>query len=882
MPLYEALNKNSTPEQIAAAYGEFTGSAGGDTAANQNVAQTFLQGRGIATPVIGQAYNQFLQPAKLVSSYEQTPAVVNPATIPAGENIPTNLASAPFYQAPAATTIAAAPVANQSGVTDAQFASYIKNNNLSGIGLQEAASVFGVGQDQILRAQQLLSANDPSVKAANDAYAAQIAGRPDLAKQNLEMYNPLTGTGSSVGVDDLYTGMLGQNAKPEEIDYWKNLFGDSVDADEREQFRKSYVTDINKLFGVTGDVTAPNIEGILSGFKNAKNLGLSEDALRRTLGEDAFKAYKSQFSNYAKTGIANILADKKLSFDEASAAVRFGREYGYDSQKLADLTGQKKELFDTINKTYDDTTNKIVDSVLGAEDVKTDGDKIVRALALQQRYGFSDEDLAKAADFTPAQVKEYLEPTRNYGTAYKEVMSKPDVTGNDILSFLEESKKNEGISTAYGSNIDAQIEKLNELNDKWKGFKDGYQAENIYNQINKITEAAGGKNWTGSWRSGGDNATKETVRLLMNKGVDSLSDLAVVKNKIKADADVSFYNGQLVRTDDDGRKYVAPPNLDPSIAPVTYLPPDAKTTPGRTELDDQDNGTVRPLNEQELKSYDPETNKFDTEAFGSKLIDKSTGKVVAEKSIFNMGGFFGKADTDPNKFVLNRYETGNFLKGKSKELGIMMTNEGIPVPYQTTQKEGLVYEPVFPLMLSMLAPGIGSAISGSLPGAAVAATGAAEGAFLAGAAPTMANTIATNAIMGGGVAGLTGQDVLKGAFFGGIGAPLSAGISSLLPSGLDQATANALTSGGTNVVKGVLQGKDFEDVLGQEVLSGIANYGFSGMSNGLGNTLNLTPEQLNLFSGIASPLIQGKNVNFMDLIGPLAKYGQQQTTKVPT
>jgi len=864
MPLYEALNKNSTPEQIAAAYGEFTGSAGGDTAASQNLAQTFLQGRGIATPVIGQAYNQFLQPAKPVSSFEQTPAVVNPTTIPTGENIPTNSASVPFYQAPAATTIAAAPVANQSGVTDAQFASYIKNNNLSGIGLQEAASVFGVDQDQILRAQKLLSANDPSVKAANDAYAAQIAGRPDLAKQNLGMYNPLTGTGSSVGVDDLYTGMLGQNAKPEEIEYWKNLFGDSVDVDEREQFRKSYATDINKLFGVTGDVTAPTIEGILSGFKNANNLGLSEDALRRTLGEDAFKAYKSDFSNYAKTGIASILADKKLSFDEASAAVRFGREYGYDSQKMADLTGQKKELFDTINKTYDDTAEKVITSAIKeGPDVKDTGDQIVRALALQQKYGFTDEDLAKATKFTPDQVKEYLDPVRNYGTAYKDVMSKPDVGGNDILKFLEDSKNNEGVSKLYGSNIDAQIAKLNELNDKWKGFKDGYQAENIYNQVNKITEAAGGKNWSGSWRSGGDNAAKETTRILLDRGVDNLSDLGIAKNYEKVPAQFDFYDGAQVHKTEDGKNYIWVINSD-NVSEAKFLPSDIKTTPGveeaRFDGDMWNDGdmNLRPLTEQELKTYNPETKEFDLES-GNKLIDKSTGKVIGKSS--------------DNRFTLDSYETGNFFKGKSKQMGIMMTEQGIPVPYQTTEKEGLVYSPVMPLLLSAFAPGISSLISGALPGAAVAATGA---------APTLMNTALTQGIMGGGTALLTGQDPLKGALLGAVGAPISAGIDSLLPTGLNANAVNAIKGAGTGVVKGLIQGGDFEDLLGQGVLGGLANYGMGQVSQGVGNTFNLTPEQLNLFSGIASPLIQGKNVNFMDLIGPLAKYGQQQTTKVPT
>ena len=753
MPLYEQLTKNSTPEQIAAAYGEFTSGAGGDTAANRNEAQTFLQSRGIAAPIIGQAYEQYKQPV---------------------ENVPTGIQTlaGPTYQG-----LTSASTPDQIANAYSQFIDTAGGNTLAN---QKAAEQY----------LNKIGVAKPTIQSAYNNYLSDAP-----------LYQSLTSQSTPDQIASAYrqfakgAGGDAQANQQAAVDYLRKIgVADTTTQDAYQNYlgKEAAASDLYKQFGVSDGVSAPTQEGILSGFKYAKDSGLSEDALKETLGEDVYNTYRSGFSDYAKTGLANILADKKLSFDEASTAVKFGREYGYDSQKLADLTGQKKEIFDNINKTYDDTSKKIVNSVLNAEDVKTDGDKIIRALALQQRYGFNDDDLAKATNFTPAQVKEYLEPARNYGTAYKEIMSKPDVTGNEILGFLEESKKNQGITTAYGSNIDGQITKLKELNDKWKGFKDGYQAENIYNQINKITEAVGGKNWTGSWRSGGDNATKETVRLLMDKGVDNLSDLAVQKNKIKADADVSFYNGQLVRTDDDGRKYVAPPNLDPSIAPVTYLPPDAKTTPGRTEIDDQDNGTTRPLTEQELKTYDPKTNKFDTEAFGSKLIDKSTGKVVAEKSGIGLGRFFEAGD--PNKFVLNRYETGNFLKGKSKELGIMMTEQGIPVPYQTTEKDGLVYSPVFPIMLSMLAPGIGSAISGALPGAGIAATGAAEGAFLAGSAPTMANTIATNAIMGGGIAGLTGQDPLKGALLGGIGAPRSSGISSLLPSGLDPALAKALTS----------------------------------------------------------------------------------------
>jgi hypothetical protein len=648
-------------------------------------------------------------------------------------------------------------------------------------------------------------------------------------------------------VKDLYTDFLGRTADDEGVDYWRKQFGSSIDDKEREQFRQAAASEVNKQFGVTDPAIKPTTEGVLSGFKYIKDSGIDEAKLKKTIGEDVFNTYKTGFSDYAKTGIANILADNKLSFDEASTAVKFGRDYGYDSQKLADLTGQKKELFDTINKSYDDTTNKIVDSVLGADDVKTEGDKIVRALALQQKYGFTDEDLAKAADYDVKKLKADLDPVRNYESDYKKTLTQPDVSGKDILGFLEKSKDNQGISTAYGSNIDGQIAKLKELDEKWAGFKDGYQAENIYNQVNAITKAANGQNWSGSWMGGGDNAAKEATRFLSSLGVDNMADLGIEKNYRKSNSGVEFYDGQVVRTDEDGRKYVVGAQPDGSFAPSVYLPKDAKTTPG-VAGGDEDNYSFRPLNEQELKTYNPKTKEFD-EVAGNKLIDKSTGKVIGT--------------SNNNKFVLNRYETGNFFKSNDKSFGIMMTDKGVPVPYQTTQKGGLVTSPIFPIMLGMLAPGIGSMISGALPGAGVAAAGAAEGAFTAAVAPTLANTAMTQGIMGAGTAALTGQDPLKGALLGGIGAPISAGIGSLLPTDMNPNIARAITSGGTGVAKGLLQGGDFSDLLGQGVLSGLTNYGLGEVGKGL----NLTPQQLNLATGIATPLLQGKNVNPMNLVG---------------
>lgn len=79
--------------------------------------------------------------------------------------------------------------------TDAQVASYIQNNALSGGDLARAASAFGIQQDQLQRAAGLLAAGSPSVAEAGQAYEAAVAGRPDLVAQNLATYNPATGTG---------------------------------------------------------------------------------------------------------------------------------------------------------------------------------------------------------------------------------------------------------------------------------------------------------------------------------------------------------------------------------------------------------------------------------------------------------------------------------------------------------------------------------------------------------------------------------------------------------------------------------------------------------------------------------------------------------------
>lgn len=106
MALYESLTANSTPDQIAAAYKEYTGMVGGDTQAAQEAAVNYLGNLGISTPTIQSAYQSYLgAPA----------ATAAPATAPAT----TFTAPAYFNQNP---DVAAAYAQNSYGMTPEDFA----------------------------------------------------------------------------------------------------------------------------------------------------------------------------------------------------------------------------------------------------------------------------------------------------------------------------------------------------------------------------------------------------------------------------------------------------------------------------------------------------------------------------------------------------------------------------------------------------------------------------------------------------------------------------------------------------------------------------------------------------------------------------------------
>lgn len=594
-------------------------------------------------------------------------------------------------------------------------------------------------------------------------------------------------------------------------------------------------------------------EGLNKAFEWAQANKVDDVRLKEVLGEDTYNKYVQQYGQGILAGLQPALADNNLSAEEALEIGSQAKKYGLDAADIAKYTGLKAELPQQIFDAYDRTLTGIVGNLLDPKSTASEVDRAKTALALQAKYGLTDADLAKYTDgkWTETQVKDYFEPVRNFQTDLKTALSGPDTTAKDALSFIDKAQSNSLLNGLYGDKLTEFENGIAALTPKWERFGvDPLQAETLYSQINKITEAAGGQNWQGSWMSGGDNAALEAAARLQKLGVDSLADLKVTPQITKEKA-VELYMGQPVTTDAQGRKMLSYTD-EYGNTTTTPLPAGAQTTLARQQIgygggeSQAEYVDYVPLTADEQKTLDPKTGEFDF-VTGQKLIDASTGKVVAT------GG------TD-NRFVIDNYETGNFFKGSDKTFGIQFTKDGVPVPFTTTEKTGLVTTPILPFLATILGvPGmIGEGLASLAPSAL--ATG------------SLANMAVSNAIMSGGIAALTDQNVGKAMLGGAVTPVVSSLVGGMLPTDLPSGVSKAITSTAGNVAGAAARGTPVEDVLKSGILSGAVNYGLD--LSGLTQSLNLSPQDLKLLSGVIVPALTTGKVNPLTAISALTPTGK--------
>ena len=287
--------------------------------------------------------------------------------------------------------------------TDAQVASYIQNNNLSGAGLANAAAMFNVTPEQISRAQGLLSSNDPSVSAATQAYNAAIAENPNAAAQNaqtvsnaqavLDAYANIgrTGIGSTLGTID----QAG-------YDYWL----DKLNTGElsRDDLNKTFGMAVNEyLVKQPDDAYSDYVQNYVVS-KYAQPTVTSEEFLTGTRGAGVY--------------------DKALLDALEETNFSLGAQYGLthsdigDPRNVEETYGGLKGVSSNINFWINDYVND------PANTAKTGAEKRLDAWNELGRWGLNESDVIRATGktlaelFQDAQIKKNITnvtPTGFYG-----------------------------------------------------------------------------------------------------------------------------------------------------------------------------------------------------------------------------------------------------------------------------------------------------------------------------------------------------------------------------------------------------------------------------------------------------------------------------------
>lgn len=647
-PLYQSLTAQSTPAQIAQAYSQFTSGAGGDTAANQQQAISYLQNLGVAAPTINQAYEQYTQPAAPAApDYEQ---MVRDAYGSIGRTgigtEASNIDQEGFNNWVNALQSGAVNPADltktfQSSVADYlvanpedQYSTYVADY----LSQSKPAAVSG-----IVDLYREVLGRDPDPSGLGNWY--QQFGE-EISPEERAAFEKSAAAELQSRVQGLYTDFLGRAPEQEGLDYWTQQFGSDITDDEREQFRQSAAAELTGTFG--GE--SPDDAKLLEGFKRVNDLGIDEAALRRTLGDETYDTYKNQLANFATTNLEGILADNQLTFDESQKVYNFARDLGYGSEDLARLTGQDKGLFDLIDTNYKTSRDQIIKGSLEAPTVESDADRVLTALALQDQFGFSDEDLSEATGYKLEDLKLSLDPVRNFQSDFSSLVGSTDTTTDQLKQFLGQATGNAAINKMYGESLGQVGAKLQELEQKWSPYKtDAFQAENLYNQLAGQKDALGGQYYRGVF---GD--LEKSAAALVNKGLDTLNDLGQ-KDKfqtVKATQDGSGRFGRLEYIERGGH------------LGFEFIP----------------------LNESELATLSDDGTY--QKKIGTVVIDKDTGKELT--------GLDGN---------LLYQRSGGHATGKKHYLTAQFTPEGVPILTASEEKSGIYkfVSDVGPMIVSVAA-----------------------------------------------------------------------------------------------------------------------------------------------------------------------------------
>ena len=207
--------------------------------------------------------------------------------------------------------------------------------------------------------------------------------------------------------------------------------------------------------GVMGDATLSPFERTNKIMEEAQKAGISRGDLTAMYGKDVVDPYLKDYGTNIKSYITNTLGDKtKSDFDKVATINQAAGKYGLDASEIAQYSGLNKKGVDQMFTAFDTGLAGIVKN-LSAPTV-SDLDKTRGALALQEKYSITDDQIAKAlgGNITGKDVTAYLAPVKNFGSDLQTLTSDPSKSAKDLQSFIDNANKDPRLKGLYGLALD--------------------------------------------------------------------------------------------------------------------------------------------------------------------------------------------------------------------------------------------------------------------------------------------------------------------------------------------------------------------------------------------------------------------------------------------
>jgi len=583
----------------------------------------------------------------------------------------------------------------------------------------------------------------------------------------------------------------------------------------------------NHVEGVLGNKDMTQFEKINNIMEAAQKHSVSTKELQDLYGKDTVDKYLKDYGTEMKGYITSTLADKnKSDFDKVATINQAANRYGLDANEIAQYSGLNKKGVDQMFTAFDTGLAGIVKN-LSAPTV-SDLDKTKGALALQSKYGISDDQLAKAigGGITGKDVASYLEPVKTFGTKLQDLTSDQTKTASDIQTFLDNAKKDPRIEGLYGLAID-KVQKAVPI----LGLRDSVAGNGTPEQLAKgYTDFVAAVN--------ADPALREKY----GTQADAIDKVAKLSQRI---ADEKF----------DGK-------LQPHMF-QTFIGLDQKTlssVPKQLEATKPETKTVTD-NEGQTQTYTIPGQVKDTKGLTPVYNYIGSGEDQTEQLV----GYTKPVKTSAGVIVDAQYDAQGNLTGyrgrpedkvwPAHRVGItgVWDADGKAKPEQKVETVGFAKNVMKDL--SDMGPIGQLAIAAATGGLGSLATGALSSAL----GPTLAKVVGSG-LVGGAMSEIGGGKFGKGFLTGAAGAGTNVLAKNFMPTidtgnaFADQYLTKALPNLATSTIGAAINDKD----IGKAGLTSLLNTGTNMATSSLINSAmpdTLTPEMQKMFTGVSGQLL---------------------------